>query len=132
LVAEAQASSASGRTRFFAFVSVAARHRLITYAEVLRVTKRSSGQRSDSLDVMPDLDEVDASWISDVDPLRLVIARETLRERWEATTAFEREAIATYLSFASSIGVGAHVRPLDRRSLAPQPKGHPAGTDNPA
>jgi hypothetical protein len=33
-----------------------------------------------------------------VDPLRVVIARETLRECWEATTAYQREAIQEYLA----------------------------------
>jgi hypothetical protein len=82
---------------FYAFVSVAARHRLIEYARDLRRAKRWDGQRPDSLDVLPDLDEIEGSWITYADPLRIVIARETLRECWEATTAFQREAIRTYL-----------------------------------
>jgi DNA-directed RNA polymerase specialized sigma24 family protein len=99
------------RGDFYAVVSTAARHRLIEDAHGLRATKRWNGQRPDSLDIMPDLDgidgswdimpdldEIDGSWITYVDSLRVVIARETLRQCWEANTAFQREAIATYLA----------------------------------
>jgi DNA-directed RNA polymerase specialized sigma24 family protein len=86
------------RGDFFAFVSTAARHRLISYAEYLRAERRWTGTPPDSLDAMPDDFDIDGSWISYVDPFRVVVAREALRECWEATTAFQREAIATYLA----------------------------------
>jgi DNA-directed RNA polymerase specialized sigma24 family protein len=85
---------------FYAFVSTAARHKLITYAEGLRAAKRWDGRPPDSLDALPEdeLDLVEGSWISYVDPLRVVIARDELRQCWETTTAFQREAIRTYLA----------------------------------
>jgi DNA-directed RNA polymerase specialized sigma24 family protein len=86
------------RGDFYAFVSTAARHKLITYAHDLRAAMRWDGAPPDSLDAMADDFDIEGSWISYVDPLRVVIARDELRQCWETTTAFQREAIATYLA----------------------------------
>jgi DNA-directed RNA polymerase specialized sigma24 family protein len=84
------------RGDFYAFVSTAARHRLITYAEGLRAATRWDGAPPERLDTL-DL-ELDGSWISYVDLLRVVIARDELRQCWAATTEFQRQAIADYLA----------------------------------
>jgi Sigma-70 region 2 len=85
---------------FYAFVSVAARHRLITYAQHLRAEKRWTGTPPASIEVLQDGPETVelGSWVTFVDPLRVVLARDELRRCMALTTELQRAAIADYLA----------------------------------
>jgi hypothetical protein len=85
------------RGDFYAFVAGAARHRLISHAEYLRAGRRWQGQAPVSLELLDwDGGEL-GSWVSRVDPLRVILAREALRLCWEAQTELRKAAIADYL-----------------------------------
>jgi len=58
------------RGDFYAFVSGAARHRLITYAEHLRAEKRWTGTPPASVEVLVESGVELGSWTSTADPLR--------------------------------------------------------------
>lgn len=84
---------------FYGFISQAARHRLITYSEHLRAAGRWTGRRPDSIEEIS-LDDgapVLGSWVTHVDPLRVVLAREQLAACWSLTTQRQREAIDRWL-----------------------------------
>lgn len=85
---------------FYAFISRASRHRLITYAEYLRAEKRWTGAPPMSVEVLQDGPETVelGSWVSFVDPLRVVLARDELRRCMALTTELQRAAIADYLA----------------------------------
>jgi len=104
-VTEAWKSTRRGRFNpnrgdFFAFVSVAARHRLITFAEYLRAERRWTGTPAESIEALDDgvHSVVLGSWITYIDPLRVVLARDELRRCMALTTELERRAIADYLA----------------------------------
>jgi len=82
---------------FYAFLSRAARHRLITYVEHLRAEKRWTGQPPASIDTVEESGVELGSWVTFVDPLRVVLARDELRRCWAITTARQRAAIGDYM-----------------------------------
>jgi DNA-directed RNA polymerase specialized sigma24 family protein len=85
---------------FYSFIALAARHRLITYAEHLRAECRWTGQPPDQVEVLEDgvHQVVLGSWVTFIDPLRVVIARDELRRCMALLTANQLAAINDYMA----------------------------------
>jgi DNA-directed RNA polymerase specialized sigma24 family protein len=99
---------------FYSFVSMSARHRLITYAEHLRAECRWTGQPPDQVEVLEDgvHQVVLGSWVSLVDPLRVVLARDELRRCLALLTAHQLAAINDYMARG-----GQHVPPRTQDAI---------------
>lgn len=87
-------------TDFYGFIARSARHRLITQVEHLRAEKRWTGIPPVSIETLQDGAETIelGSWVTFVDPLRVVLARDELRRCMALTTDLQRQAIADYLA----------------------------------
>jgi DNA-directed RNA polymerase specialized sigma24 family protein len=87
---------------FYEHIARSARRGLIKEMEYLRAAKRWDGRPAFPIDLLRYDGENDrptelGSWVTSVDPLQVVLAKEELRSCWELCTAHQKLAIGDYM-----------------------------------